>query len=79
MRVRCSECCWTGDRSAVLEGLNPFDSTQVVEACPDCKEINRLEIACHVSDCPKLGEYGAPTPDGYVLSCHEHQPKEAKP
>lgn len=68
-------CNWHGDSSEVLRAKNPFDEDEVIEGCPECREINSPRQACDEPGCWKEATCGTPTPEGYRSTCGEHRPK----
>jgi len=69
---RCEECGWVGHRSEVLEAPNPFDPTGCVWGCPNCLDVNTLNVACEHPGCEREASCGAPGPEAYDWTCYEH-------
>lgn len=38
VKVICGECDWHGTRNDLLEAHNPFDDSDIIEGCPQCKK-----------------------------------------
>ena len=38
----CNECGWVGDVANVLIAKNPFDSSEEVDGCPNCRDVNTI-------------------------------------
>lgn len=74
MKLRCVEhrCDWRGTDKEMLEAPNPFDATETVTGCPDCKDVNTLQEACDEPDCWEFSSCGTPTPTGYRRTCGKH-------
>jgi len=80
MKVRCDNhrCTWHGQDSEQLSAVNPFDAGDKIYACPECKEIGSVVVACDEPDCWRAVSCGTPTLTGYRTTCGEHRPKEQK-
>lgn len=76
MKIRCDECNWRGQASEVLTAPNPFDESEDIEGCPNCKTIGELFVVCDEPDCWRNATCGTPTKNGYRQTCGKHQPKE---
>ena len=68
-----TRCGWHGTVDDVLKSPSPFDDEELW-ACPNCKSVESLKLACDEPDCWKAVECGAPTPEGYKSTCSEHAP-----
>lgn len=80
MKVLCNarRCGWHGQEEEVLQAPNPFDSTDTLQGCPECKSVETIFVACDEPDCWKQATCGTPTPSGYRQTCGKHVPKEGK-
>ena len=76
-RVKCSRfrCRWIGDDSEVLRAPDPFNEGDELRACPACRVVESIIMACDVEGCTKDGSCGTPTEEGYRWTCWEHQPE----
>jgi hypothetical protein len=75
----CCECNWRGTASEVLTAPNPWDDTDEVVGCPNCKNVNTIVAACDVAGCWKDASCGTPTPTGYRHTCFAHRPVTTTP
>ena len=75
-RFVCEHCYAKIEGDKVLRAPSPFDKSELL-ACPQCKEVNRLGVPCDEPGCWELCCCGTPTPTGYRLTCHLHQPTTA--
>ena len=67
-------CEWHGSSDDVLKAPNPFDFGEVLWACPSCKGINALYLACDEDGCWEMSACGTPTETGYRSTCGKHLP-----
>ena len=74
-RVKCRECGWRGALVEILTAANPFDSGNICNGCPNCKDINVVETVCCVNSCWSTATCGTPTKRGYMNVCGEHYRK----
>lgn len=76
LKYLCENCGWVGKESLVLRAENPFaeDAGETMMGCPQCREPNRLRLACDVPDCEREATCGTATPAGYRRTCSKHQP-----
>lgn len=65
-------CGWHGVRSALLSAPDPFNEGESLSACPKCRDISDLEIACDEPGCWEPVSCGFPSPDGYRQTCGKH-------
>lgn len=72
----CGErhCDWRGTVGSVLTAPSPF-SADTLQACPACKEVNSIRVACDEPGCWEEVSCGTPTPNGYRQTCGKHAPK----
>ena len=75
-KVVCSEfrCAWHGLEDAILRAPNPFDEGETIYACPKCKEVNSVVVACDEPGCWKEATCGTSTPTTYRRTCGKHAP-----
>jgi hypothetical protein len=78
MKVRCEKyrCDWRGQDHEALRAPDPFNEGDELIACPKCREVSVLQVACDEPDCWEFVSCGTPTADGYRRTCHKHAPKE---
>jgi hypothetical protein len=74
----CSECGWSGPEELFLRAPSPFDKSQEILGCPQCKEISPFEGACAAVGCTNPVTGGHPLPEGYRWTCWEHSPDNPK-
>lgn len=67
-------CGWHGTSDEVLKAPSQFDPKDVLWACPKCKDVNVLYLACDEPGCWQMASCGTPTPSGYRSTCHKHCP-----
>ncbi len=75
-RVVCEECQWKGEISERLAARNPFDLSEEISGCPNCKSINSFRTTCDEPECWEQDTMGIGTADGYRRTCWKHRPKE---
>lgn len=71
----CGErrCDWRGPESALLSAPNPFEPTENIYACPECKAIDNYAGECEIEGCTSIASCGTPTKAmGYIRCCGEH-------
>jgi hypothetical protein len=68
-------CNWRGMETELLTAQDPFDVEEILTACPRCKGIFELRIACDEPGCWYEVTCGTPTPNGYRQTCGKHAPK----
>ena len=76
-KVVCNEsrCKWHGEANEMLSAPSPFESGEMIYACPKCKEIGSVVTACDEPDCWSEATCGTPTDNGYRQTCYKHMPK----
>jgi len=72
----CEQCQWQGTAAEVLVGPNPFDPTDKVTGCPNCKSVDSTFEACDEPECWSISSCGTPTPTGYRRTCGKHRPQQ---
>ena len=84
MKVKCDErhCGWHGLDDEILIAPNPFDSDEMLQGCPNCKQVNCMLVVCDEPDCWSEVSCGWPTLDGepcnsgtgngYQQTCGKH-------
>jgi len=70
-------CGWRGTSDEVLKAPSPFDKEYELWACPKCKGVNVLYLACDEPGCWQIGSSGMPVTGGYRWTCAKHVPKVA--
>lgn len=73
--VGCCECGWQGLSDDRLLAENPFERSETIFGCPDCKETGCFRIMCDEPGCEEFVTCGTPTGDGYRNTCGRHRPK----
>lgn len=69
----CQECGWQGTFGDVLEAPNPFEATETITGCSDCKAVDgTIRTACYETGCWREATCGTNHPDGYRCSCFKH-------
>ena len=77
-KVVCTEgrCDWHGWDWEMLSAPDPFNDGDTISACPACREINSVVVACDEPECWKEATCGMPTKAGYRQTCGKHRPRE---
>lgn len=75
-KVECKECSWSGFGYERLRAQNPFDPSESIEGCPQCKSTESFTVLCDENGCQRPVACGTPTPDGFRWTCGEHAPVE---
>lgn len=57
---RTCDCGWQGHFDDLLSAVSPFDSDEMIYACPECKAIDKTHVAC---DEPIFDASGYPSAD----------------
>lgn len=73
-KVKCtaSFCNWRGHEEDILQGINPFDASDTLDGCPECKGIETINYVCDEPGCWEPISCGTPTSEGYRQTCGEH-------
>jgi len=71
-RYKCTQCRHICAEGEVLIAQNPFDLTDMVNGCPQCKSVDSLVLACDVEGCDKEATNGWPSSAGYRHTCYVH-------
>lgn len=74
-KCKCMQCEHVCEESEVLIAQNPFDITDMVSGCPQCKSVDSLVTACDAEGCTRVATSGWPSPKGYRHTCGEHYEK----
>lgn len=76
-KVVCNErrCNWHGIDDDILRAPSPFEEGETLYACPKCKEVNSVVVACDEPGCWEEATCGAPTENDYRRTCGKHMPK----
>ena len=70
---RCKECDHICNTTELLHAANPFDPTDTVTGCPQCKSIDSMSAACAIEGCNHWGTCGGTHKDGvYRTTCFKH-------
>jgi hypothetical protein len=73
-RWRCDNCDMIWKKSELLEGENPFNKTEIIKGCPNCKEANNFTAMCEVEGCHREWSGSGPGKDGdWWTTCYEHK------
>jgi hypothetical protein len=75
----CLDCSEVVTDREMLRATNPFDPTEGIVGCPNCKEVNSLVGACDEPGCSEQTTCGTPTPNGYRRTCSRHMPAGVTP
>ena len=70
MKWQCPHCSWLGKTEDMLEAPSPFDKTDTLIGCPQCKMVCEFINLC--DECDKEATCGLPHPDGYKRLCYDH-------
>ena len=72
-KMACTDCDWMGSDKDHLLADNPFDPTDHIVGCPQCKSVNTMVELCDEPDCHRISSCGFPTDDGgYRRTCFDH-------
>lgn len=72
-RVTCSQCGWKGNVDELAKGIDPFDNTMEILACPKCNQLeNTIRQSCDEPGCWQPATCGYPMPTGYRTTCNDH-------
>jgi len=77
MKFRCQErrCNWVGEESEILYFQNPYNESEKIGVCPECRTIETsIWQACDEQGCNRTASCGVPTPEGYRNTCYDHMP-----
>ena len=74
---KCRECAVTV--TEYLTAPNPFDATDSIIGCPNCKCVDSLEGVCDEHGCNQISSCGFPTETRYRRTCGKHYIHEDKP
>ena len=84
-RWRCGACCAVNLEPDLPTAPSPFDPTDTLTACPNCKQCNEgFELLCDEPGCNVVAGCGWPTGDdqdewgGYRNTCSLHMQQNAK-
>jgi hypothetical protein len=76
-RWGCKHCTWLDVQSKLLVAANPFDTTDTIVGCPQCKGIDCFWEVCDEPGCVQEATCGFPTGQGYRRTCHHHSDLKA--
>jgi hypothetical protein len=69
----CENCKWIGPASALLTAPSPFDPSDTIVGCPQCKSVNEFRELCDEPGCQRTATSGWPSiTQGYRRTCHVH-------
>lgn len=77
-RWRCRTCEIIFAENDLLKAPNPFDTEEIINGCPRCKSVSKLDAICDEPDCEELNEYTCYTTNPsdewseYRNYCYEH-------
>jgi hypothetical protein len=73
-------CGWAGWSCELLRAPSPFDSSDELFACPECRRTEDIEALCEVDGCRQLATCVGPHPDGvYRHTCYGHYLRRLAP
>src|SRR5690606_22367208 len=72
-RVRCNTCEWVYTMDHALRAPNPFDPSESIYGCPNCKSVEDFVRLCDRVGCDNAGSCGQSTPDRYQVTCYDHR------
>lgn len=75
-RWYCEECRTVHAADKLLTAPNPFDGSDIIHGCPQCKSIDHFALLCDVPKCQQITTCGWPSPDGYRQTCYTHWNKD---
>ncbi len=71
-RWRCKDCNHITPSHAILRTTNPFDASDTISGCPNCRQVESFELICDEPGCDSLARCGWPTKNGYRQTCFRH-------
>lgn len=72
MKLSCDVCDYRGTDNGLLEAFNPFDRSDIIRGCPQCKSIDCFTELCDEEDCEQPVTCGWKSPSGYRRTCYRH-------
>lgn len=74
-RFKCQECGKIYFSGEFLRAKNPFDDSDEISGCPNCKSINCFYGVCDFELCKRDSTCGTPTNSefGYIRHCGGHR------
>jgi hypothetical protein len=75
-RWRCEVCQTVTQEPDLLTAPNPFDPTETLTGCPNCKQAEaRFALLCDEPGCNREASCGFPVEGGYRHACGTHRAK----
>ena len=71
-KFKCSECGEIIDEDKVLSAPNPFNASEMLDGCPECRCIFSFHRVCEADGCDEVATCGAATNEGYMCLCDKH-------
>jgi hypothetical protein len=68
----CNRCEWSGQEKDLLTAPSPFDASDIMSACPDCKDYESIVNRCDEPGCRREAGCGFQVDGGYRRTCYEH-------
>lgn len=69
---RCLNCRLVSDDAALLRAPNPFDPTDMLTGCPECKSVEGFAQVCDEPGCGREATCGSPVDGVYRRTCFVH-------
>lgn len=69
---RCKYCDQVTVDGELLSAANPFDPSDRIAGCPNCKGVDQFAELCDEPSCTESAGCGFPTQAGYRHTCHNH-------
>ena len=72
---KCSDCGWLGEPAEALHAPHPFvdqPSSDEIVGCPECREVNTMQMVCDEPGCREVKTCGFNTDAGYRQTCGKH-------
>lgn len=78
-KMRCLDigCRWKGTEEEAIKTRSPFDPSEPVYTCPQCRTVESIEPVCDSEGCWDLATHGAMRGGIYRWSCLKHDTQHA--
>ena len=67
-RSKCGVCDLICNNDEFLTAINPFDESDTIIGCPECKSIDSMVPVCDITSCTEVVSCDTPTAHGYRCS-----------
>lgn len=73
-KAKCTKCYWKGKNQGILKAKNPFNPSELIQGCPQCRSVDTIIDVCDEPNCWLNISCGTPTKEGYRSTCGKHAP-----